>query len=222
MKRSSLKRITIFAVVGIFLLLSGSPVLTQQALAETDIRQNIQYLDDRGWISTIGTLLYADEDRNSFFSGVSISVDADTAFFNYSVFAAIDIIDPAGRTERLHTTRTFDIYGHNLSDEYHVDIDLLSYFAPAFYDLQITLFDAYNNQVLDQVTALDFRNLSSLPLESADNPGYLTPVSDRPDRPFNDNVLAVEYAGSNGFGFLLMLFICVVIKTVYRILDQKS
>lgn len=214
MNKLELQRFVTSTALGMSILLSAALLYVPQAHADTETlsRQDAIHLDDRAWINTIGTLLYTDPDNDSFFSGVSISIDADSSYFSYAVYAAIDIIDQSGRTDRLHSTQTFDVYDNSSADEYHVDIDLLRNFTPAIYDLRITLFDAYNNQLLDRVSAQDFQNLNNLPLESEDYIDIFIPVEDRPERPVNDSVFAVEYAASSGKGFVLLLLISLVVR----------
>lgn len=176
-------------------------------------------LDDEAWINDIGTLLYADLDGDGYFSGISLSIDADTTYSSFEVFAAIDIISlssnlDSGRAERLHTTRNFDLYGRSLNDEYRVDIDLIRNYSPGTYALEIALFDARTERLLDRVGANDFRNLRDLPLESEDNQSFFIPVIDRPVEPSNDDIRVVEYAGSTGYTVILILMMSALFRLI--------
>lgn len=185
--------------------------------SDSDEYHSAFFVSDDAWINDIGTLLYNDADRNGYFSGISLSFDADTAFNSFEVFIAIDIIShltpSANHVERLHTTRPFFIYGRSITDEYHVDIDLLTNFPPAIYDLRVTLADAHSREILDEVYARDFHNLRALPLESEDNGTVIVPVVDpvygAPDNQLpdnqlpdnqapNDDIRVIESAGSGG------------------------
>ena len=172
-------------------------------------------LSDEGWISDVGVLLYADEDRDGFFSGLGMSIDADTAFASNEVFATIDIASTNsalgnGGFTRLYTTLPFYIYRQNSSDEYRIDVDLLSNYSPDSYDLLVTLVDARSNRILDQVGAFEFRNLSAVPLESADFDGVFVPVVDRPQNFPQNDVVAVEYRGASGPLVLAVLLLGVL------------
>ena len=164
--------------------------------------QSLSFTEDRAWINSVGTLLYSDPDLDGFFSGISLSIDADTRFQSLELFATIDIIDELNVTERLLTTRPFHIYERRLSDEHRVDIDLVQNFFPGDYDLLISIVEEGNNRILDSVSARDFRNLRALPLESEDNDSStVTPINNRP-QPSNDDIRVTEFAGGTGFGLI--------------------
>ena len=191
----------------------------QQTSSGTDTsigeRQSV-YLNDIAWLNEVGTLLFNDSDGDGYFSGLSLSLDVDSDFSSVDVFATIDIqsaLSPNGFfNERLHTTQTFTVYGRSLSDEYRVDIDLISNYSPDIYDLQITLVDAYSHEILDRVDAQDFRNLSSLSLESQDNEDVFVPVNNRPVRPGNDSVRVEEFAGSGGPALLATFLLALILR----------
>lgn len=189
-----------------------------QNIAQADQRQLV-YLNDDAWINELGTLLYNDGDRDGYFSGLSLSLDADTQFGSFEVYAIIDILNRISPNniivERLHTTQPFYIYGRSITDEYRVDIDLVQNYSPDTYDLQIALVDAHSHQILDQVGARDFRNLRALLLESEDYQDVFVPVVDQPLEPLNDNVRVVEYSGGTG-PMMFALFIAVVLIRLRR------
>ena len=196
---------------------------TAQAIAQYGSGQAVldlhhaDYLDDGAWISDIGTLLYADDDADGYFSGLSLSIDADSAYDRYEVYAVIDITNgfdgwSGYGAERLHTTRPFELYGSSATDEYRVDIDLVQNFSPGVYDLRISLIDAHDDRILDQVDANGFRNLRALPLESEDYQYGDTPYIDRPQYPLNDDVVTSEYVGSSGFAILTLLLAGVLTR----------
>ena len=191
----------------------------QQTSSGTDTsigeRQSV-YLNDIAWLSEVGTLLFNDSDGDGYFSGLSLSLDVDSEFSSVDVYATIDIQSALSPNrffnERLHTTRTFTVYGRILSDEYRVDIDLISNYSPDIYDLQISLVDAYSHEILDRVDAQDFRNLSSLSLESQDNEDVFVPVNNRPVRPSNDSVRVEEFAGSGGPALLALFLLALILR----------
>ena len=192
---------------------------TSSGTEPSTVERQSFYLNDIAWLNEVGTLLFDDSDGDGYFSGLSLSLDADTDFGSVDVYATIDIqsaLSPNGFfDERLHTTQPFTVYGRSLTDEYRVDIDLITNFSPDIYDLQISLVDAYSHEILDRVDARDFRNLSSLSLESQDNEDVFVPVNNRPIRPGNDDVFVEEFAGSGG-PVLLSLFLLALIRRIKR------
>lgn len=153
------------------------------------------------WINNTGTLLYGDTDRDSFFSGLSLTIDADTDYRSTRVYVAIDLTDSLQQTERLHTTSDFYVYGTSLSDEYRVDIDLIRNYDTARYSVTLTLIDASTDRVLDRVGEDEFSNLRRLPLESEDLDHDAAPANDietAPNIQPNDDVRVVEFGGGTG------------------------
>jgi|GEM_PF-1830043 len=207
---------TLLFAVGL-LSLAGNATSAEVSTAISPTERHDPYLNDDAWINDIGALLYDDVDGDGYFSGLSLTVDADSSYGRYEVYLIIDIINEFNEVELFHTTRRFDIYDNNFSDEYRIEIDLVENYDPGLYELQIILVDAHDDQILDQVNARDFRNLRALPLESRDNQFVDSPVVDRPvvDRPVgpaNDGISVNEYGGSAGFFIVLLM----LLNGVYR------
>lgn len=176
---------------------------------------------DNAYVTDIGTLLYHDRDSDGYFSGLSLTIDADTPYHEERVYASIDLTDIYQISEPLHRTADFSIYGNSLSDEYRVDIDLVRNYPTGLYDLQITLHNARDNRILDSVGASHFNNLRQLPLESEDlDLVALNPVNDTTPsnvQPLaNDDIRVSEYGGSAGMALLALLCASVAIRLCYR------
>ena len=163
-----------------------------------------EWIGGSAWITGIDMLLHNDNDRDEYFTGFSLSLDADTQYPSADVYAIIDIQPVGGIRERLHSTRDFTLYGNSISDEYRIEIDLVNNFPSDYYDLYVELRDAYDGRLLDRVDAYDFSNLSALPLEAEDL-DYDALVHDLQPTPPNDDIRVVEYAGSSGLALLLSL-----------------
>ena len=208
------------------LVLSAAGAGSTAAFAASDItvdntHQHTQYLDDGAWVNDIGTLLYGDSDGDGYFSGLSLSIDADSNYGSYDVYAIIDIsgnLDGSAQyqTERLHTTSNFTVYGRSATDEYRVDIDLVRNYSPGIYDLQVLLVDAHDNRVMDSLDAFEFRNLRSLPLESTDNESIDAPLINSPQNAPNDDIFVTEYAGGSGAAFIALLMMSLLLKIRLR------
>lgn len=183
-------------------------------------RHQAAWLYEDAWITDIGTLLYRDDDEDGYFSGFSLTIDADTHYQQADIYASIDVQRIFGERERLHTSGNFTLYGNSLSDEYRIDIDLLKNYSAGDYDIYIALHDAYDHRVLDSVGAAEFTNLYRLPLESddLDIPNVYEHTNDPiyyPDSPpltVNHDIRAVEYAGSSGYLLLLALLVIVYVR----------
>jgi hypothetical protein len=178
------------------------------------------YVQDT-WITDVGTLLYGDEDNDGYYTGLSLSLDADTRYTDIDVYTTIDLQRIPGTRERLHTSGLFTLSGDSLNDEYRIDIDLLRNYPIGSYDLYIDLYDAHDHRMLDGIDASHFSNLAALPLESEDfdSIAYLGshpdihPVREPPVR--SDDIRVQEYAGSAGWITTLILagILCVRLGT---------
>jgi hypothetical protein len=184
--------------------------------------EHVLWLDGGIWITDVGTLLYIDNDQDGYFSGFSLTIDADTEYSHADVYATIDIERSRGERERLHTTGTFSIYGNSLTDEYRIDIELVRNYPIGDYDLFIDLVDANNHAVVDSVGAYDFSNLSRLPLESEeldDDPAPFEPATPVHIPVINTDIRVVEYSGANSIWLLLALGIPAIVR---RLKNSKS
>ena len=200
---------------------STAPALQKQALSSdnhlTAHREPVLWLHRDIWITNIGTLLYKDDDQDGYFSGFSLTIDADTEYSHADVYAAIDVQRPEGERERLHTTGTFSLYGNSIADEYRVDIELVSNYPIGDYDLFVSLVDANNDTIVDQVDAYDMSNLSRLPLESEDvdnDPTPLNPTHPVQAQQINADIRVVEYSGAGSVWLLLTLGIPAVLRRI--------
>lgn len=198
------------------LLASGISIAQESRLSNNERHHGTSF-DVDTWIIGIGTLFYRDNDEDGYFSGISLSIDADTDYEQTEIYASIDAQPTFGARERLLTSANFTIYANQLSDEYRIDIDLLTNYQTNNYDLYIKLHDAYDHRVLDSVSAGEFSNLYRLPLESQDrdlpyvNEHEIDPAYHHtpPSAPVDTDVRVVEFAGSSGI-FLIMAIMSIV------------
>ena len=184
------------------------------ALQTTQFRHRPDLVFNETWVAEIGTLLTRDLDNDGYFTGFSLSIDVDTYFTNQDVYLALFTRDSSGAESPLHRTRNFSIYGNALTDEYEIDIDLVSSYPADTYDLIIDVHDARDDRILDSIDNRQFSNLRSLPLESEDLDIAPRPSNTRPDAPSNDDgqvpagsIRVAEHAGSASGWWLAGLFI---------------
>ncbi|MFT5893686.1 MAG: hypothetical protein ACI8VW_000552 [bacterium] len=160
------------------------------------------------WVTNVGTLLYTDKDQDGYFSGFSLTIDADTDYSQADVYATIDVQRIEGERERLHTTGTFSLYGNSLTDEYRVDIELVRNYLIGDYDLFINLVDANDHTLVDRVGPNDISNLSYLPLESEEfdyEPAPFEPATPMHTPNINKDIRVVEHAGASSTWLLLAM-----------------
>ncbi len=184
------------------------------ALQATPFRHRPDLVFNETWVAEIGTLLTRDLDNDGYFTGFSLSVDVDTFFTDQDVYLALYTRDSSGTESPLHRTRDFSIYGDALSDEYEIDIDLVTSYPADTYDLIIDVHNARDDRILDSVDNRQFSNLRRLPLESEDLDVAPRPPITQPDTPSNDDGLVpagsirvAEHAGSASGWWLAGLFL---------------
>lgn len=161
------------------------------------------------WVTDIGTLLYNDWDRDGYYTGISLSIDADSEYQHQTVFAVIDITLADGTREHLFTTQAFDLYHHSIGDRYQANIELVRNYPAGHYDLIIDLVDAHDYRILDTVDAFLFRNLSQLPLESENLDVVIDTSPTVTPQPPNDDIRVEEYTGSTGWWTLFLALVAV-------------
>ncbi len=182
------------------------------ALQEPSVQYRHDLLYDETWVADVGTLLTRDLDNDGYYTGFSLSIDVDTHRANQTIYLFIETRDSDGNVSPLHRTADFEIYGDALSDEYRIDIDLVTSYPADAYDLLIDVHDAWDDRVLDTVRSNQFSNLSRLPLESED----LDFEPSSPVVPVNDqelptgSVRVVEHAGSASWMWLSGLALLVL------------
>lgn len=193
------------------------------ALNATPFRHRPDLVYDETWVADIGTLLTRDLDDDGYYTGFSLSIDVDTHRAHQDVYLSLYTRDSSGSVSPLHRTGHFAIYGDALSDEYQIDIDLVTSYPADAYDLLIDVHDAWDDRILDTVADNQFSNLGRLPLESEDldiapNPPILQPVI-----PTNDDgqaptgsIRVVEHAGSASLWWLAGLSLLIVRRWARR------
>lgn len=199
-RQPAAKGVLFWLLAGIILFAPAS-----SALASDEQERHNVILSDDAWIDSVDTLLYSDRDVDGYFSGLRLSIDADSVRSSIEVYATVDIINEANVLEPLLTTRPFYLYRRSHTDEYRLDIDLVRNYPSGIFDLEISLFDARSDRFLDRVGPRDIKNLRALPLESEDYDFDNAPQVSRPPPSQNSNVVVAEYAGNAGAGFLLLL-----------------
>lgn len=162
------------------------------------------------WIADVGLLLPGtlDRDDDGFFSGFELTLDVDTELSSLDVYAVVELTDSAGFVTLAHDTADFRVHGYSSADRYRVEVELLQGHDAGYRDLRIEVRDARDGQLLDQVSAHEFRNLAALPLESerggfADDDPY---HADGRPVDHGDGAFVAGYAAANGpLGALALL-----------------
>ncbi len=176
---------------------------SEQSLQGHVIYPNYSNHHNNVWVDDVGTSLFADNDRDGYFGGFSLSFDVDTTYGSQDVYATIFLQLDNQTPVVLLTSNTFRIYGRSGSDVYRVEAQLVNQYRAGNYQVQIDIHDAHSGEVLDSVDNQTFRNLRSLPLEA---------------EPYHDGItsaaIITEHAGFGGPALLLILCIAALIRRV--------
>ncbi|MGI9224274.1 MAG: choice-of-anchor H family protein [Woeseiaceae bacterium] len=152
------------------------------------------------WFYLADVDLYADEDRDGFYSGVDLLFDVDTYYSVADIYAVAYLSLDGGPWEEYAVTEDFTIFGSSGTDDYVIVTDLVAGYPTGDYDILVEIFDADTNDFLAFIGPEDTSELAFLPLEDMDR-----------DAPFGgDTRVTVNQGGGGSFGWptLLLLVFC--------------
>jgi len=158
------------------------------------------------WIYDAWVELYADIDRDGYFSGIELTFDADTVYGIADVYAVVYLSYDYGPWNEYAVTEDFTIFGSSGTDEYFIETDLVVGYPTGDYDILIELFDAFDNSFVASMGPDESSELSILPLEDMDRDS-LTDDSPR---------IVVNSGGGGSFGWLLLLGLGVAGRALNR------
>lgn len=130
-------------------------------------RNNLSAVNVDYWFYDAYTELYADSDRDGFYSGIVLTFDADTIWPAADVFAVVYLSYEYGPWNEYAETEVFTIFGTSAFDEYTIETDLVAGYPPGNYDVLIELYDAYDAVLIASIGPEDSPDLGLLPLEDA-------------------------------------------------------
>jgi hypothetical protein len=152
------------------------------------------------WFYLADVDLYADDDRDGFYSGVDLLFDVDTYYSVADIYAVAYLSFEGGPWEEYAVTEDFTIFGSSGTDDYVIVTDLVSGYPTGDYDILIEIFDADTNDFLAFIGPEDTSELAFLPLEDMDR-----------DAPFGgDTRVTVNQGGGGSISWptLLLLVFC--------------
>lgn len=144
--------------------------------------------------------LYADIDRDGFFSGIELTFDADTIYAIADVYAVVYLSYELGPWNEYAVTEDFTILGASGTDEYFIETDLVAGYPTGDYDILIELFDAFDNSFVASIGPEDTSELAILPLEDMNRDALET------------TQIVVNSSGGGSFSWLLLLGLGVAVR----------
>ena len=148
------------------------------------------------WIYDADTVLFGDDDRDGYFYGIDLLVDADTVWSSAWVYAVVYLSLDGGPWNEYASTDDFEINGQTADDEYVLVTELRSGYPTGSYDLLIELFDADTGEFLADFGPESSSALSLLPLEDFNR-----------DAPRLDRPVVVRHGHGGGSAGLVTLIL---------------
>ena len=160
--------------------------------------------DPNFWFYDVDLQLFADHDRDGYFTGIDLLFDVDTTYAVADVYAVLYLSYELGPWEEYAATDDFTLFGSTSADDYIVETELVSGYPTGNYDLLIELFDAYDGTYLTSIGPEETSELSIIPLEDASRDVF-----------YGDDTVVVVNSGGGSFG-LVLLFGLLALRMTFR------
>ena len=120
------------------------------------------------WVYEADVILFADDDRDGYYYGIDLLIDADTIYSEADVYAVVYLSLDGGPWNEYAATEDFTLFGASGDDAYVLVTELMSGYPRGSYDLLIELFDAWDGSFLASLGPEESSELAYLPLEDYD------------------------------------------------------
>ncbi|GGD71634.1 choice-of-anchor H family protein [Lacimicrobium alkaliphilum] len=119
------------------------------------------------WIYDAWVTLELDEDHDGYYSGFTVSFDADTYYNSAAVYAVLYLgVDEEFR--EYHDSSMFTLYGEDSNDVFEVETTLVEGFVSDDYEILIEVYDADTSTLMAVYDGYSDDDLVYIPLESRD------------------------------------------------------
>lgn len=153
------------------------------------------------WFYLADVELYADDDRDGYFSGIDLLIDVDTYFSVAEIYAVAYLSFEGGPWEEYAVTENFTIFGSSGTDDYVIVTDLVAGYPRGDYDLLVEVFDARDDTFLAFIGPDESSELALLPLEDMNRDA---PVS-------TETRITVNNGGGGSLGLVMLLVLAAVV-----------
>ncbi len=120
------------------------------------------------WVYEADVILFADDDRDGYYYGIDLLIDADTIYSVADVYAVVYLSLDGGPWNEYAATEDFTLFGASADDSYVLVTELMSGYPSGSYDLLVELFDAWDGSFVASFGPEDSSDLAFLPLEDYD------------------------------------------------------
>jgi hypothetical protein len=120
------------------------------------------------WVYEADVILFSDDDRDGYYYGIDLLIDADTIYSEADVYAVVYLSLDGGPWNEYAATEDFTLFGATGDDAYVLVTELMSGYPRGSYDLLIEVFDAWDGSFLASLGPEESSELAYLPLEDYD------------------------------------------------------
>ena len=158
------------------------------------------------WFYIADVELFADDDRDGYYSGIDLLFDVDTYYSVADIYAVAYLSYEGGPWEEYAVTEDFTIFGSSGTDDYVLVSDLVAGYPTGDYDLLVEIFDADTGDFLAFIGPDESSELSFLPLEDMDR-----------DTPAGTGTRVTVNSGGGGSLTTLMLIALLGVAAARRV-----
>jgi len=117
------------------------------------------------WFYDITSELYQDLDQDGYYQNLTLNFDLDTDYESLDVFVDIAFVNSFGVAELVYASDIFTLNGGSVQDNQQFDFQFFDLWSSDYYQIHITVKDAYSAEVYLSANHNDFYALEDLPLE---------------------------------------------------------
>lgn len=138
-------------------------VTTKQSI----VKKSVMSHQNSVWFYEVTSEAYQDLNQDGYFQNLTLNFDLDTDYASLDVFVDIAFINQYGISELVYTSNLFILNGDSEHDNQQFDFQFFNLWPTDYYQVHITVRDAYSSEVYLTTNNNDFYALEDLPLEGS-------------------------------------------------------
>lgn len=134
---------------------------------KSTVKNSVMNHQETIWFYDVTSEAYQDLDQDGYFQNLTLNFDLDTDYSSLDVFVDIAFINQNGISELVYTSDLFTLNGDSDKDNQQFDFQFFDLWPTDYYQVYITVRDAYSSEVYLTANNTDFYALADLPLEGS-------------------------------------------------------
>ncbi|MBU2967833.1 choice-of-anchor H family protein [Pseudoalteromonas sp. C2R02] len=139
----------------------------KQNAVKSAVKNSVMNHQEPIWFYDVTSEAYQDLDQDGYFQNLALNFDLDTDYSSLDVFVDIAFINQNGISELVYTSDLFTLNGDSDKDNQQFDFQFFDLLPTNYYQVYITVRDAYSSEVYLTANHNDFYALEDLPLEGS-------------------------------------------------------